>query len=135
MNNVMEKLAYLKGVLEGVDLESERKDTKVIKNIVGLLEELSNAVVDMESNYSHLQRQVLEIEEDLGDLQVSVYLDECGDDCCCCDDCEYEDDDEPYYEVTCPVCNEIICLDEDDLGEGEIECPNCGEKLEFDMED
>jgi len=134
MNNVMEKLAFLKGVVEGVDLENDRKDTKVIKNMVSLLEELSNAVTDLEANYSNLQRQVLEIEEDLGDLQDTVYCDECDDDCCC-DECEYDDDEDPYYEVTCPVCSEVICLDEDDLGEGEIECPKCGEKLEFDLDD
>ena len=134
MSDVMEKLAYLKGVMEGVDLESDKKDTKVIKNIVGLLEELSYSVSEIESNYAHLQKQVLEIEEDLSDIEDIVYEDDCD---CCCDDCDdYDDmDDEAIYEVTCPGCNTTINLDEDMLGEGEIDCPNCGSKLEFDMED
>lgn len=135
MSEVMEKLAYLKGVTEGVGLESEKKDTKVIKNIIGLLEELSYSVNEMESNYAHLQKQVLEIEEDLSDIEDMVYDD---DDCCDCDDCDCdydEDEDGAIYEVTCPGCNTTINLDEDMLGEGEIDCPNCGSKLEFDMEE
>ena len=45
-----------------------------------------------------------------------------------------EDIDE-YFEVTCPSCNEKICVSEDILMEGEIECPKCGEHLEFDFSD
>ena len=39
-----------------------------------------------------------------------------------------------YYDVTCPVCGNTICLDEDLLQMGEMECPNCGEHLEFDID-
>lgn len=46
--------------------------------------------------------------------------------------CE-DDDDEFYYEVTCPNCQETICLSEDIIEEGQIDCPNCGECLEFDI--
>ena len=38
------------------------------------------------------------------------------------------------YEVECPSCGDVICLDEDMLEEGEIACPNCGEMLEFDLD-
>ena len=46
-----------------------------------------------------------------------------------------EDEEECYYEVTCPSCQETICLSEDVLEAGEIDCPNCGECLEFDIHD
>ena len=52
---------------------------------------------------------------------------------------EYEDedefdfgDDEVIYEVTCPVCGEVIDLDEEMMDAGSIACPKCGENLEFD---
>ena len=38
-----------------------------------------------------------------------------------------------WFETTCPVCEEEILFDEDELEAGEIICPNCGEKLEFDL--
>ena len=47
---------------------------------------------------------------------------------------EEDEDDDTYYEVTCPSCNETICLDEETLLDGGIACPNCGEELEFDFD-
>lgn len=125
----LEKMAYLKGLLEGVDLDETRKDTKVIKNMVGVIEDVVVSVADLEESMSELQMQVDEIDEDLGELEEQIY----GDDCDC--GCGHDDvDDDLYYEVVCPSCDETICLDEDLLAKGEIECPNCGESLEFDVE-
>ena len=43
--------------------------------------------------------------------------------------------DECYYEVTCPNCNETICLSEDVICDGQMDCPNCGTPLEFDIDE
>ena len=46
---------------------------------------------------------------------------------------DFEDGD--IYEVCCPTCGDIVCIDSDMLEEGQTTCPNCGELLEFDLED
>lgn len=51
------------------------------------------------------------------------------------DDDDDEDFEDTYFEVTCPKCNETICLSEEILEEGEMDCPNCGEHLEFELEE
>lgn len=125
-----EKVAYIRGLADGLKLDDNKDEVKVINAIIDLLEDVAMSQTDIEDLYDELSQQVDEIDEDLGNVEEILYDDEC----CDCDD-EYDDDDEPFYEVTCGKCGEKICVSEDVLLEGEIECPNCGEVLEFDFSD
>ena len=129
-----EKAAYIRGLMEGMDLDPNAKETKLFNAIVDLLDDLSLSVEEMEDAYDELSGQVDEIDEDLGELEEEFYdIDEDEDDD---DDDAWEDDeDECYYEVTCPKCGDTIELNEEMLDEGSIDCPNCGETLEIDLEE
>ena len=129
-----EKAAYIRGLMEGMDLDPNAKETKLFNAIVDLLDDLSLSVEEMEDAYDELSGQVDEIDEDLGELEEEFYdIDEDEDDD---DDDAWEDDeDECYYEVTCPKCGDTIELNEEMLDEDSIDCPNCGETLEFDLEE
>lgn len=128
-----EKISYIKGLTEGLKLDENKDEVKVINAIVDLLDDMALAVSEVEECLDDLCEQVDAVDEDLADLEEEFYeeLEEC--DCGCCDD--DDDDDDVYYEVTCPTCGEEICLEEDVLLAGEIDCPKCGEKLEFDFSD
>ena len=130
--NTLEKLAYLKGLVEGLELDETKKDTKVINNLITLLEDIVLSVTTLEENYAEMQEQIDAVDEDLGEVEKDLYADEC-EDCC---DCGGHDShaDEIYYEVTCPTCGDTIHLDDEMISKSEIDCPNCGEKLEFDLE-
>lgn len=134
-----ERAAYIRGLMEGLELDQSAKETKLFNAIVDLLDDLSLSVEELEDAYDELSGQVDEIDEDLGDLEEDFYEydDDCDCDCDCdCDDDEWdEDDDDCYYEVTCPTCGDTIELNSGMLEEGSIDCPNCGENLEFDLED
>lgn len=95
-----EKAAYIRGLMEGMDLDPNAKETKLFNAIVDLLDDLSLSVEEMEDAYDELSGQVDEIDEDLGELEEEFYdIDEDEDDD---DDDAWEDDeDECYYEVTC----------------------------------
>ena len=69
-----------------------------------------------------------EIDEDLCYLEEDFYDEEID------EDDEDVDDDGVFYEVTCPTCNETVCVSEPILLDGSIDCPNCGENLEFDLD-
>ena len=130
--NLTEKISYIKGLAEGLNLDESKPEVKVINAIVELLDDMAYSVSDMEELYDDLSAQVDEIDQDLADVESDIYDDEDDDDCDCSD---FDDEDNPFYEVTCGACGQKLNVSEDVLLEGEIECPNCGELLEFDFSD
>lgn len=145
--SIKEKVAYLKGLMEGLD-----RDDKVIALIADILGDMAEELEDVQCDIGEMAEVVDEIDEDLGELEED-FCELCD----CCDDDDDDDfddeddgdmdeldfdeddeelfDDEELYEVTCPSCSDTICLNEAMLDEGSINCPNCGELLEFDTED
>ena len=120
---ITEKVAYLKGLMEGLDLDKTTKEGKVIAAMADILDDLALTVAD---NCD----QIDAIDEDLEALEEYVYEDfDFEDDDY--DDIFGEDDDAGEYEFECPNCHEVVFIDESVFDEGkEIECPNCGAKLE-----
>lgn len=126
-----ESLGYLKGLLDGLDLDDNKKETKVFKAIVDVLSNLTEDIDDMTDGMKMLAEQIDAVDEDLADVEDYLADDECGcDDCCDCDDDECQE-----FEVECPCCGEKITVDEDTVLKGTVPCPNCGEMLEFEIED
>lgn len=137
---VTEKVAYIKGLMEGLGIDESTKEGKVLKAMSEVLEEMAESVTDVEGELSELYEHVDSIDEDLGLLEDDYYGydDDEDDECCCCDDDDdddEDDDDEELYEVVCPKCGDAICINESIVESGSIDCPNCGEKLEFDFDD
>ena len=138
-----EKVAYLKGLAEGMEISADSKEGKLLGRILDILEDVALDIEDLNENVLDLSEQIDEISEDVGYLEDAVYVeddededDEDDEGCwCCAGDCDDDEDEEPlFFEVTCPACNNTITIDEDVLDLGEIDCPNCGEKLEFDLD-
>ena len=144
---ISEKSAYLKGLMDGLKLDTETAEGKMIASIVELLGDITKKVTDIENTTIAISDELDEIEEDLDAIEDFIMDDEDE-----WDDEEDEDDswegwdeddeegfdfgdeDSTIYEVEC-ACGEIINFDEDTLEEGSIICPNCGETLEFTFED
>jgi uncharacterized protein YbaR (Trm112 family) len=132
----IEKVAYLKGLFEGMEIDENTKEGKLLKAVVDVLGELAEDHADLEDYVAELTEQVDAVDEDLSSLEDVVYEeldDECDGDCEGCDGCDDWDDD--LYDVTCPSCKESFEVDEETLLDGGVDCPNCGEHLEFDIED
>ena len=124
---ISEKVAYLKGLAEGLALDTETKEGKLIAAIIDVLDEMSIRFEDIDDNLVDLEDGLDAVSDDLSEVEEALYEMD--------DDDEELDDDAEYFETTCPVCEEEIVFDEDTLESGEIRCPNCGEKLEFDLSD
>ena len=129
---VTERVSYLKGLAEGLDIDASTKEGKLLNAIIDTLDDIAFEVSDTQEVISELGEQIDMIDEDLDALEEIVYEDEEDDDDCDCD-CDCCDGD--LYEVVCPACGDSIYLDEEMVEEGEIDCPNCGEHLEFDFEE
>lgn len=121
-----EALGYLKGLLDGLDLDENKKETKVFKAIVSVLDNLNEDVLDITEELDAVEEQIDDIDNDLCDLEEIVYDDDFND----IDDEDYED-----YEITCPSCGAEFTVDEDTVLEGNFECPSCGETLNFEFEE
>ena len=136
-----EKSADLKGLMDGLKLDTEKSEGKMIAAIVDLLQDMAENVADLEDVVDCVSDELDSIEEELDNiddylLDEDDYDDEDEDDDDYDDEDEYDfGDDETLYEVKCPTCGELITLDEEMLDEGATTCPNCGEELEFDMDD
>lgn len=128
-----EKVSYLQGLMEGLELDETTKEGKVIAAMAEILQDMALAVEDMQDQIDEIVEVVDTIDEDLGMVERDFY--ELDDDDCCDGDCDCCDDDDELYEVVCPSCGDTICLNEGMLEEGSMTCPGCGELLEFDFED
>ena len=127
---ISEKVAHLKGLMEGLNT-----DDKVLTAMADILQDLAYDLEDVQDSLAEVGEQVELIDEDLEALENDYYGDEDEDDECGCDGhCDCCDDDD-CYEVECPACGEVICIDGSLVEEGEMDCPNCGEHLEFDYDE
>ena len=125
-----ERVSYIRGLAEGLELDENKKEVKVLNAIIDLLDDMALSLSEMEDNLNDMADQIDAVDEDLGTLEDDFY-----------DDGEEEEededggdgDDECYYEVTCPNCHQTVCLSEDVVQNGQMDCPNCGEPLEFDL--
>jgi len=145
---ISEKSAYLKGLMDGLSLNTESDEGKMIAAIVDLLGDMAKRVTDIEETTIAMSDELDEIEEDLDAIEDFI-MDDDDDDYEDDDDFGWDDDDEDeepeegfdfgdedttIYEVEC-ACGNIIDFDEETLESGSIVCPNCGETLEFSLDD
>ena len=134
---IMERVAYLKGLAEGMELDVEKKEGKLLAAIIDVLEDIALELEDLWDGEEELAEGLDAVSDDLEDVEDVLFEDLDDEDYDEEDEDEYEldelDDDEDCYATTCPTCEESIYFDESILEEGEVICPNCGEKLEFDL--
>ena len=132
--NITEKVAYLKGLAEGLGLDTKSKEGKILSVMMDILDDMALEMQDLRDEQCEIEEGLDAVSDDLSDVESFIYeaFDEDDEDE---DEEDDEDEDEPVYETTCPNCEEEIYFDEDILDDGCVVCPNCGEKLEFDLSD
>ena len=144
---ISEKSAYLKGLMDGMKLNTESDEGKMIAAIVDMLGDLARKVTDIEDTTIAISDELDEIEEDLDAIEDFImdsdeedWDEEEEEDEEWDEDEDYEegfdfgDEDSTIYEVVC-ACGTVINFDEETLEKGSMECPNCGELLEFVVEE
>ena len=129
MENI-EKVAYLRGMLEGMKFDADSDMGKIVLKLIDIVDDLAHDLTDAEERADVMADYIDELDHDLGEVEEYVYGDDCDccddDDCdCCCDD----DDDDDLYELECPNCGDKIYITEDMLN-GSIECPNLNTKID-----
>ena len=127
---ISEKVAYLKGLSDGLNIDTEKsKEGKLISVMIGILEEIGLSIEDLEENTQALGEEIDVLSDDLSDVE-DVVFDEDED-----EDEDDEDYDDDWFEVECPTCEEPLVIDDKALADGMIQCPNCHDKFALDLSD
>lgn len=123
MSYIRERVAYLKGLAEGLNLDESTSERKLLKAIIEVLDDMALSVDDIEEVQEQLSDQVDSMDEDIAELESVLFGDE-----------DYEDD---LGELVCPHCNELVIVDEDTFDEEgkNLICPHCHGNIEIEWED
>ena len=90
--DICEKIAYIKGLAEGLSLDEATKEGKILTAIIDLLGDITEEICDIEDGCDEIIEQIDAVDKDLSDLEEFVYEDDC--DCDCDDDCDCCSEDE-----------------------------------------
>lgn len=125
MATIKEKIAYLRGLMEGSDFVGQDTHAQAVWNrLLEILDDLSDQVEALRVGLEETDEYLEALDSDLSDVEDEVYGDP--------DDDDDDDDDEvEFVEMECPDCHETVYferefLDDDDV---EISCPECGRVL------
>ena len=128
---ISEKVAYLKGLAEGLKLDTESNEGKLFAAIIDVLEDMADEIADMQDEMVDLEDGLDAVSDDLSEVEESLYELEDEDE----DEWDDDEDEEDCFMTTCPECEEEIFFDDSVLEDGKVECPNRGATLEFDPAD
>ena len=133
---ITENAAYLKGLAEGMNVDKETNEGKLIVKMLDLISDMAEKINTLEILNDDLYDYMEEMAEDIVAIEDDLYLDD--------EDEDYEDyedysdlnededfafdGEEEYYEVECPTCGEKICFTEEIDTESML-CPACGNEI------
>lgn len=116
MEYLFEKVAYLKGLTDGLEITDTTKEGKLLLKVVEVLEDFAEAIVDLDEDVEEMVEFIDVVDEDLADLEEFIYD---------------EDEEFDFDEFECENCGTVIFVDEDDFdehGNVEVVCPECKEE-------
>ena len=130
MSELTDRVAFLRGLAEGMQLDESKQETKLILKMLDVMDEMAKDNDDLHKAVDELNDYMEIIDEDLSDMEEDIYgdvsNDEEGDD----DSDSDDDEDERTVEYACPYCGEVMVFDVErfDFDEDYL-CPNCHKPL------
>lgn len=128
------QVSYLKGLAEGLKIDEQQKEGKIIIKIIDLLDNLVDELKELQDDHDELCEYTEAIDDDLTELEED-FFDQVG------DEPKSKDEERDYGEgftIECPNCREMVVVGEDLLDDDsplEVTCPGCGEIVLIDDED
>ena len=132
MSNLTDRVSYLKGLAEGLKLDTEKNEGKLIEKMLDLLSDVTQEIEDIRSEHDDLNEYVEAIDNDLSDIEDLIYDEEDEEDGDEDDeeDLSDEEEDDNLVEYTCPHCGEEMTFEVDNFDfDEDYLCPNCHQPL------
>lgn len=94
---IKEKVAHLKGVIEGMEYDLETKEGKIFASIIDILSDMADELDGVNEDLDTLYDYADELDADLGDVETELFgdYDDYDDECLDCenyDDCDCDGD-------------------------------------------
>ncbi|MFZ5688144.1 MAG: CD1247 N-terminal domain-containing protein [Bacillota bacterium] len=110
MKDLRKRVAYLQGLMAGIDMDANSREGRIFSEVVGVLHDVAETLAELKVNQEDLDSYVESLGEELQELEDHLL--------------EAQD----YVEVQCPECHDLVCFDSDVLDDDdiiEVTCPNC----------
>lgn len=133
MSRIGEKVAYLKGLAEGLKIDETTDQGKLMLAMIGAMESIAQEGEELEARLNELSQYVEEIDDDVSEMEEALFSDEDDEDDDEDDDDDFEvgdEEDDGMIEYECPHCGTVVFFDEEafDMEEEHV-CPNCHRKI------
>ncbi|MGD9473424.1 MAG: CD1247 N-terminal domain-containing protein [Eubacteriaceae bacterium] len=125
MKFINEKVAYTKGLMDGLNIDESTNEGRILFQVMDILEDVVDALDGLTEAQEDLETYVEMVDDDLSDLEEFILDEDFLDD----DD---EDLDDDYYEVICPECGNVFITDFESFEDDSVVCPECGEPFILD---
>lgn len=102
--NAKEKVAYLKGLLDGVTLDESKPETKIIKALADALDCFAEEIAVLTAKAEKAEDYLDELDHDLGELEADFY--ECDE-----EDDEDDEDEYEYYDEDEDMIDDLLDSD------------------------
>lgn len=122
MSELTKEASYIKGLFDGMKLDENKDETKVISAIINFLGKAADEIEMLDQEQGFIADELDDIEDVIDVLAEEIS----GED--------YDDMDS--YQIKCEKCgNDVIFTgdDIDEMIEGNFACPECGEIIELDL--
>ena len=129
MHQIKERLAYLKGLADGLNVGDTTPEGRVLVGMMDVLSNMATEIDRLTARSEQLEEYIEAVDEDLTDLENDFFEEYDAD----LEDVEveFEEDDEEgidYLEMNCPNCGETVFVDADVFENDEVVevlCPEC----------
>lgn len=143
MSIISDKVSYLKGLADGLNVDDSTNEGKLLLLILDALSDIASELDDNRDVLDDVEEQVNNLQRDLEEVEDLVFDDNCydcgcGGDCNCNDQCDCDDTpDISYITVECPHCKKNTSFDVNIFNKDTeyVECPNCNKKIAVVYED
>ena len=123
-----DRFAMLKEIADGVALDPADDRDRLLKAALDLMGEMADYIDALQSDVLELDSYVETLDDDLADLEDSLYTDEPDDDEEEEEPSELEDGELIHY--ACPSCGRPITFRASDVDvDEEFLCPGCGKPI------
>jgi formylmethanofuran dehydrogenase subunit E len=117
VSDIISKVSYLSGLVDGLEINTTTKEGKVLTEIVNVLKVMAEEVDEISGSQKDMEDYIDAMDEDLSSLQDEIYD----------NDYElFEDEGDNFIQLKCSNCGDDVYVDKDIIKQKEkITCPNC----------
>ncbi|MBE5813929.1 MAG: hypothetical protein E7320_01810 [Clostridiales bacterium] len=142
MATITERTAYLRGLAEGLNLDKEKAENKLLLEMLNVMDEMAQQFAETNEDLDELSEYVEDMDADLAEVEELLFEEEedCDCDCddcdCDCDDCDCDCDCDQELSFDCPNCGKTVMIKASDIDFDESPvCSACGQPFFVDVEE